>query len=445
MSSRVMVALMTVETPIRWRSRFAVLDRPLSNTSCAVGWIIASIAFILLTRLAGGVSTADAFVSVNSSLAIAHGHLSCAYPPQFTVGGNPLAPPLYPLISGGLAAVFRIGHSVPFPNAAVLGSHCSNAFTAIGKWIVPTGALFTVVILGYVGWFVLAAGIVVLMRASGNGRVVGEVATLLAVACAPPVIMCLNEYFHPQDLIAIGLALAAIGSVMRQRWVVAGVLFALAFTSQQFALLVAVPLVVVLPLRASGRLLAGFLATAACIDVPVLVVTSGRALKAIFVGTGVNTKRATLLVLTHLDGNTLYAVSRAAPIVLAVALAVWIRRRLAASTIDPVILLSLVAVSLTFRLVFEVNLWGYYFMAVTVALIIRQAIQRRISWFFVLWLAIVTYAAMDGGLANRPALAPWPMSLWQAILVPWALALSFEPLRSLLLQRRASFVTSDFS
>ena len=438
-----MVALTTAESPVRRWSWFAVLDRPLSNTSCAIGWIVASTVFILFTRLAGGVTTADAFVSVNSSLAIAHGHLSCAYPPQSTVGGNPLAPPLYPLISGGLAALFRIGHSLPFPNAALLGPHCSNAVTAIGRWIVPTGADFTVVILGYVGWFALAAGIVVLMRASGCGRSVREAATLMAVACAPPVIMCLNEYFHPQDLIALGLALAAVGSVMRQRWMVAGVLLALAFTSQQFALLVVVPLVVALPLRASKRLVVGFLAAAVFIDAPVLLLTSGRALKAIFVGTGVNTKRATLLVLTHLDGNTLYAVSRTVPIILAVALALWTRRRIAAPTVDAVVLLSLVAMSMTFRLVFEVNLWGYYFMAVTVVLIVRQAVQRRISWPFVLWLAIVTYAAIDGGLANRPALAPWPMSIWQVILVPWALALSFEPLRSLLLQRRSPPIGSD--
>jgi hypothetical protein len=408
------------------------LDRPLSNWLCAAGWMVTTILFILLTRLAGGVTTSDAFVSANSSLAIAHGHLSCAYPPQSTIGSNPLAPPLYPLISGGLAALFRIGHALPFPSAALLGGHCSNAFAAIGQWMVPTGSLFPVVILGYVGWLVLAAGIIVLMRTSRRGHGVREVVTMAAVACAPPVIMCLNEYFHPQDLLAVGFALAGLGCIFRQRWVVAGVLFGLAFTSQQFALLSLIPVIVVIPLRASTRLVVSFLACVACLDVPVLVLTSGRAFKAIFVGTGANTKRATVLVLTHLDGNTLYAVSRTLPLVLAVALAVWIRRRLGASTMDPVLLLSLVAVALTIRLVFEVNLWGYYFMAVTVVLIVRQAVQRRISWLFVLWLGIATYAAIDGGLANRPALAPWPMSLWQAILVPWALVLASDPLRALI-------------
>ncbi len=416
----------------RHRAWRVVLDRPLSNVTCAVGWIVATIVFILLTRSVGGVTTSDSFVSVNSTLAIAHGHLSCSYPPQSTVGNNPLAPPLYPLISGGLAAIFRVGHSVPFPSAAQLGPHCSNAFTAIGHWIVPTGALFTVVIFGYVAWFILAAGIIVLMRAARCGRCVREVVALLAVACAPPVIMCLNEYFHPQDLIAVGLALAGVGCVMRHRWLVAGFLLGLALTSQQFALLCAIPLVLVFPLRSSSRLVLGLFMAVACIDIPMFLLTSGRALKAIAVGTGVNTQRATALVLTHLHGNTLYTISRVTPIVLAIGVTLWIRRRLAMSTMDPVVLLSLVAVSLTFRLVFEVNLWGYYFMAVSVVLIVRAAIQRHVSWLFVLWLIVVTYAAIDGGLANRPALAPWPMSLWQAILVPWVIALSFEPLRKLL-------------
>jgi hypothetical protein len=432
-----------IDTRITRRSLTAALDRPLSNWSCATGWITASIVFILLTRLVGGVTTSDAFVSVNSALAIAHGHLSCAYPPQTSLGGSPLAPPLYPLISGGLSAIFRVGHSLPFPNGALLGAHCSNAFVIIGKWVAPTGVLFTVVLLGYVGWFVLVAGIVTLLRASGSGRSVREVVTLLVIACAPPVIMCLNEYFHPQDLMAMGLALAGLGCVIRQRWLVAGVLFALAFTSQQFALLVVVPLAVTLSTQAIKRLLIGVLATLACIDGPVLIVTSDRAFKAILVGTGASTKRATLLVLTHLSGNAIYVVSRVLPIVLAVALALWIRRMIVPFTLDPVTLTSLVAVALTFRLVFEVNLWGYYFMALAVVMIVLQAMQRRLSWMFVLWLVVVTYAAVDGGLANRPALAPWPMSLWQAILVPWALVLSFEPLRPLLLRRHASVARAE--
>jgi hypothetical protein len=409
----------------------AWLERPLSKRACVIGWIFASSIFALATRLAGGVTTSDSFVTVNSSMAIAHGQLSCAYPPQSTLGGNPLVPPLYPLISGALSALFRIGQDVAFPTSAQLGPHCSTAFSAIGNWIVPTRALFTTILLGYVGWIPLAVGVVLLLRATGRGRCVWEPITLIAVACAPPVIMCLHEYFHPQDLIAVGLSLAALANLFRQRWLVAGILLGLAFATQQLALLFFVPLVALAPRRQRNRLVAGFLAAAALIDVPIFVITSGRALKALFLGTGVNTKRATLLVQTHLTGDTLFALSRALPLVLGLAIALWVRRRFGLAGLEPITVLSVVAATLTLRLVFEVNLWGYYFMAVVVVLIMRQVIVGRVSWGFVLWLVVATYAAVDGGLANRPALAALPMSLWQVLLVPWILALTLQPIEEL--------------
>ena len=53
--------------------------------------------------------------------------------------------------------------------------------------------------------------------------------------------------FHPQDLFAMGFALAAMACVRRSAWAVAGVFIALAVLSQQFAVLVAVPLLVLAP------------------------------------------------------------------------------------------------------------------------------------------------------------------------------------------------------
>jgi hypothetical protein len=421
------------------RSRLInILDRPLSQASCFVGWILASSLFGILVRIAGGITTSDSFVSVNSSLAVAHGYFSCAYPPQNTLGINPLAPPLYPFLSGGLSALFRIGNSVPFPRASQLGPHCSHAFAAIGTWIVPTGANFSVERFGYVGWVVLAFGVVAILRATGRGRRVWEPVCLAAVACAPPVIMCFNEYFHPQDLIAVGLSLAALASVVRVRWISAGILFGLAFTSQQFALLFLVPLIFIVPRGAVQRLVVSFLATVAILDVPLFIATSGRSLKASLFGTGVNSKSATLLVQLHISGNLLYALSRGLPLFFCVAIAVWTRRRCGASALDPVAMLSLVAVALLLRLAFEINLWGYYFMAVSVVLIVIQIIRGQVNWWFVLWLAVVTYAAIDGGLANRPALEPLPVSFWQVVLVLWAVALALGPLRKLAVNRRDS-------
>ena len=77
------------------------------------------------------------------------------------------------------------------------------------------------------------------------------------LACAPPVWMPLLQFFHPQDIMATGLALGALASVRRDRWVCAGVLVALALTSQQFALLVLAPLIVVVPQKFRARFVRG--------------------------------------------------------------------------------------------------------------------------------------------------------------------------------------------
>ena len=56
----------------------------------------------------------------------------------------------------------------------------------------------------------------------------------------------------------------------------------------------------------------------------------------------------------------LFVISRVAPIVVLMALAWWVSRRLGAHLLSPIPLISLVAASLIFRLIFEGNLFGYY-------------------------------------------------------------------------------------
>ena len=94
----------------------------------------------------------------------------------------------------------------------------------------------------------------------------------------------------------------------------------------------------------------------------------------------------------HLKGALLVAVSRIFPILLAMALAWWATRRLGSSLLEPVPLISLVATCLSLRLVFEQNLFGYYFMALAVSLIVLDAVHGRIRGQLVAWLALVVLA-----------------------------------------------------
>ena len=184
----------------------AWLTRPLSNRWCALGWLLATIEIVGIGRLLGGPTQADASLSEPSTWAIAHGVPACAYPSSSAAG----IPPLYPLVSGGFAWLLRIGHGQAFPSSAALGPHCSTASTAIGGWAARSTVPSATELLGYLGWLVLLAGVVALFRATGRGRCGWEVATVLVFGCAPPILFDFQEYFHPEDLMAMGLAFGGL-------------------------------------------------------------------------------------------------------------------------------------------------------------------------------------------------------------------------------------------
>jgi hypothetical protein len=402
-------------------------DRPLSQRWCVVGWLSAAAVFFGLIQLLGGVSQNDAFESVFSTWAIAHGHLSCAYPPG-SADGFPFLAPLYPLLSGGLAAVTRIGHSVPFPSQGDLGSHCSSAVAVMSRWSAQTNALSPTVHLGYLSWLVLMAGLIAFLRASGRGRCGWEPTTLILVACVPPVFMCIQRFFHPEDLLAMGLILGGLACVRRGWWVWAGVLLGLAVTSQPFALLVLAPLMVVAPVNRRVRFTGSAIGAAAIVVVPLIVMTAGRVIKAI-TGPGYQAvTEKTVLADTHLHGPLLFVPSRIVPIILAAALAWWALRRLGPRVLEPVSLVSLIATSLSFRLIFEVNLYGYYFMAVALLLVVLDVLYGRIGVRLVAWLALVTLVFDPLPWGNDPLTHALPLWLWQTLLVPIAVAMAARPL-----------------
>ena len=88
---------------------------------CLLGWILSIGVFVGLIATFAGPSDVDVGESVNSTWAIAHGQIACAYP-SVPPAGEPLAAPLYPLASGAVAAITEIGHSTPFPAAEAFGT-----------------------------------------------------------------------------------------------------------------------------------------------------------------------------------------------------------------------------------------------------------------------------------------------------------------------------------
>ena len=151
----------------------------------------------------------------------------------------------------------------PFPSQHALGASCGNAYNAMYRWAAGTLSLVPTLGLGYVSWFVLLAGFIAVLRASGRGRSGFEAAGVILLAVVPVVWGALIQYYHPEDLLAMGLALGGVACSLRRKWVWAGLLLGLAVTSQQFSLLILAPLVVVVPGSQRLRLIAS---SAAAVD-----------------------------------------------------------------------------------------------------------------------------------------------------------------------------------
>jgi hypothetical protein len=372
-------------------------------------WLVATALFFGLVAFLGGPTPNDAVESLYPTWAIAHGSLSCAYPPASSTPSaflllyqpGPTVPPLWPLISGSLSALIGIGHAVPFPTQHAVGAGCLNGYTAMYRWSLNSRSLSPTINVGYASWIVLLAGFIGLLRAGGRGRTRWEAVGALLLAVVPIVWMPLLFDYHPQDLVAVGLGLGATACALRGRWLWAGLLVGLALTSQQFSLLFLVPLVIVAPGSKRWRLLIGSAAAVVIIALPFLLATPGRAVHAVLTGTG-DSETHGGAVLWNLFSHPspfggapaapLVFISRVGPIVVGVSVAWWSVRRLGPRALEPIPLVSLVAISLSMRLVFEEDLFGYYFLGLAVMLIVLDIVQGRIRGQLVAWLALVTMA-----------------------------------------------------
>ena len=405
---------------------FAKLSTPLTRFWTFFSWLGATTVFFAIADALGGPTEGDVAESAYSTWAVAHGRLACMYPPngghQLNDLANPFAltAPLYPIISGTAAFVLRIGHAVGFPSQHQLGPRCEGAFVAMFNWSVKASVIMPTIRLSYLMWPVMAIGAVLLLRSTDRGRTFWEPFSLVLLACTPPLIMCLTSFFHPQDLLAMGLVLGGLGLALRNKWGWSGALLGLAFTSQQFALLVAAPLLLIVPARHRIRYLTGAVIAILLVDGPVIVSTSGRALKTALFGSNrtgdqIVSTGGTVLWETHVKGVVLFTLSRVVPIVAALALTWWAKRRLGSRLLEPILLVSLATTALGLRLVFEENLFGYYFMALAVGLVMLDVLRGSVRGHVVAWIALVTLAfnPVHWGLYSN--WTPWDQQLHNAL------------------------------
>ena len=198
--------------------------------------------------------------------------------------------------------------------------------------------------------------------------------------------------------------------------------------SQQFALLMLIPLLLVAPRSKLLRTFAGVASSLALVGVPLLLATSGRALASIVVGTGDLGGSNFSFYGIALHSSSEVVALRLVAIALSALAAWWARDRLTTAVLEPAPFLALLALSLALRLSFEVSLFGYYLMSFSVLLLLVEVSVGRIRLLYVLWTAAATWATVDGGLVNRATFAGIDVGVWQFLLVVVALYLAARPL-----------------
>jgi hypothetical protein len=366
----------------------AFFSKPLSSTRCVIGWVLATALFLGCASIWYDATVPDdATESIVPAVAITHGVFRCAYPPVSVLDpatGASSVPPLYPLMVAATMAVTRIG-SNDIPQYASTPSGCSReSIQALRR----DYSVRSLLLFGLLGWPFLLGGFVLLLRAAGRGRSRWEVLGACLLACTPAVLDTFIAYFHPEDMIAMGLILAGLAAVLRSRWLVAGLCIGLACCAKQYSLLAAVPLLFAAPRRERWRFLLAVVGVAAVVLMP-LWIAMGRGMIEATLGVHATPKGSpTFVGRLHLHGVALVAVSRALPLAVAGAAAAWARSRLKSALYQPQPLVALVALSLALRLVFEVNLFSYYFMATAVALIALDVVSGRIRVETIGWIAV---------------------------------------------------------
>ncbi len=242
-------------------------------------------------------------------------------------------------------------------------------------------------LLGVLGWLVLAAGGWALLRAAGSDSPSRTAALLAFLAFLPAATSAIVQFFHPQDIVSLGLALVAMAQTMRDRWVLAGALFGLAVLTKQFALLLVLPAVLVAP-DARSRLRLG-VTTVVVVAAGLLpfLVSAPRTTLENFSGfsAGGAVSGATVLTLSGVSGTVASAVARDAPVLFAATVCLWALSRRGPWLRRPDALVALGLACVSGRLVFESVVFPYYLLAPSVLfflldLVARRSPSRSLAW-----------------------------------------------------------------
>jgi len=255
-------------------------------------------------------------------------------------------------------------------------------------------------VLGLLAWLVLAVAGLALLRAAGADTLGRQAGLLVFLAFLPAASSAIVQLYHPQDIVSLGLAIGGLAQTLRRRWVLAGVLFGLAFITKQFAVLVLIPALASAPdLRSRVRMVLLAVAVFGAAIIPFMVSAPRATLDNLSgFSAGGAAAGSTVLTLLGVTGNVASAVARDAPVAFAAAASIWAVRRLGRSLGRPEALVALVLACVGSRLVFESVIFPYYLLATSVFFFILDLVARRSPYQSLAWCAAAAFF-----VALRPA------------------------------------------
>jgi uncharacterized membrane protein len=257
-----------------------------------------------------------------------------------------------------------------------------------------------------------------LLRAAQADSFVRQAGLLTFLAFLPAASSAIVQLYHPQDLVSLGLALAAIAQVLERRWLLSGVLFGAAVLTKQFALLLLLPALVAAPDRRSRLTLVGAAAAIFGAGILPFLVVDPRATLENLSGFSAGGAAAgqTVLSLAGVHGTVASAVARDTPLVVALAVCVWAARRPGLQANRSIALVALALICTGSRLVFESVVFPYYLLAASVLVLLLDLVARRSPHWSLTWCAAAAFfVAVHPG--NRIVAALGTLALAVAVVV----------------------------
>jgi len=394
----------------------ALMSRPVTAALRWPAYGAAALVFVFIMFARGGPNPAenDAHAVTYPTTAISHGQFRTAEqdtfvpnPPGYPLLVAPLLIVLHPWIASprwcddkAIPEILRQGPGSLFYRSLLVpcaDQHPTRRHKPLPPWYRSQA------ILALSAWLVLELGAVALLRSSGRGRSAAELALVVCLAVLPAASDTIVQSFHPQDLMSVGFSCAALSQALRRRWVVVGALFGLAFLCKQFALL---PLVAVLAAAPRwtdrARVLIPAAGVAALGVLPFYVadpVDTVHALTAVYAqGAGVTISPTVLGMLDIAEAPKL-ELARDTPILASAVLALWAWWRARPRLLEPAPLVGLALACLATRLVFEVSILEYYFLAVGAFLLLLDFVLGRPPIWSVGWIVATRYGltSFDAG------------------------------------------------